>query len=449
VSIEPFSSSAVPTHPLLAAADAIEQALASVADVNPTFMSTEVKAEAMRRLAVAESRLAELKMRVLADAQDVAMENGSRDAGVWLAHETRTGQKEAKADLALATELDRNRQLVAAAMRTGAVNVPQARVIVRALDALAQHVDPDVLDKAETHLVTLAADHGPRALAKLGRKILDVIAPEIAEEIEARRLADLEADAHEATVLRLRRKANGRVAISGELDPLTGTRLAIYLEAWTNPRRAHLLDPTDGTSGDDGTPTSHPDSAQRLPHPRRLGQAFCSFLEAVDPKRLPIHGGNATQLLVTIDFDSLRKMYGVGDLLTTGAVSGGLVDGIPATGNQLTAAQVRRLACNAEILPVVLGGKSEILDYGRARRLYSPAQQRAMLLRDRTCRAEGCDIPGTWAEAHHWIPWGRFGKTDLADGVLLCSHHHHCIHDEDRWTATRLPNGDVRFHRRR
>ena len=191
------------------------------------------------------------------------------------------------------------------------------------------------------------------------------------------------------------------------------------------------------------------DPVQRLPHPRRLGQAFCAFLEAVDTSKLPIHGGNATQLLVTIDFDSLCKKHGVGDLLTTAALGGGTVDGVSATSNQLTASQVRRLACNAEILPVVLGGKSQILDYGRAKRLFSPAQQRALLLRDRTCRAEGCTIPGTWAEAHHWIPWGRFGKTDFKNGVLLCSHHHHRAHEEDTWTVSRLPNGDVRFTRRR
>jgi len=70
------------------------------------------------------------------------------------------------------------------------------------------------------------------------------------------------------------------------------------------------------------------------------------------------------------------------------------------------------------------------------------------VVRDRTCRAEGCDIPGTWAEAHHWIPWSQGGRTDLTNAVLLCSHHHHRVHDP-RFAADRLPNGDVRFNRRR
>jgi hypothetical protein len=96
----------------------------------------------------------------------------------------------------------------------------------------------------------------------------------------------------------------------------------------------------------------------------------------------------------------------------------------------------------------VLGGRGEILDLGRARRLFTPAQRKALILRDRTCRAEGCDIPGTWAEAHHWIPWNVGGKTDLRNGILLCSHHHHLVHDP-RFAADRLANGDVRFTRRR
>ena len=62
-----------------------------------------------------------------------------------------------------------------------------------------------------------------------------------------------------------------------------------------------------------------------------------------------------------------------------------------------------------------------------------------------TAAPSGCDIPAAWCEAHHLIPWTKGGKTDLADGVLLCSHHHHRAHD-DRYLHDRLPNGDIRFH---
>ena len=105
---------------------------------------------------------------------------------------------------------------------------------------------------------------------------------------------------------------------------------------------------------------------------------------------MPLHGGDATTVLVTIDFDRLRDGLGTA-----------LVGDTP-----ITAGQARRLACTAKVLPAVLGGTSEILDLGRARRLFSPAQRKAMAIRDVTCRAEGCEIPAAWCEAHHAKPPG-------------------------------------------
>ncbi|MCW2739106.1 HNH endonuclease signature motif containing protein, partial [Nocardioides sp.] len=64
------------------------------------------------------------------------------------------------------------------------------------------------------------------------------------------------------------------------------------------------------------------------------------------------------------------------------------------------------------------------------------------------CRAEHCDTPGTWCDAHHHDPWHHGGRTDLTNAVLLCQHHHHRAHDTGHRTDL-LPNGDLRFHRRR
>jgi hypothetical protein len=96
----------------------------------------------------------------------------------------------------------------------------------------------------------------------------------------------------------------------------------------------------------------------------------------------------------------------------------------------------------------VLGGASEILDLGRTRRLFSPAQRKALAIRDLTCRADGCDIPAPWCEAHHAAdPWTHGGRTNLTDGLLLCSFHHHRAHDH-RYDTHHLPTGQLRFHRR-
>ena len=195
------------------------------------------------------------------------------------------------------------------------------------------------------------------------------------------------------------------------------SRLRVYLDAYTSPRRLPSLD----------------SDVDQLPLARRRGEAFCALLEHIPADRLPAHGGTATTVMVTLDLDTLRTGLGLAET---------------STGEVVTAAEARRLACTGGIVPVVLGGKSEVLDLGRTRRLFSPAQRKAMAIRDRHCRAEGCDIPAAWCEAHHADkPWSRGGRTDLADGLLLCSFHHHRAHDP-AYDQRRLPTGALRFTRR-
>ena len=300
------------SHPIVAAVSDVRAVLKSVADANPTFMSTDDKATALSELVRAEAQLAELRLRILTDAGDLAdvtsAKGAARDAAGWLAQQTRMRFTDARADLALATALDRDRPVLAAAMREGGVSLAQAHVIHRALTALPGAVDADTIARAEAHLVEQAGEFGPKELVRIGRRILDVVAPDIAEAAEAARLADLEAHAAERTRLTLRRLGDGTTRISGRLPDHIGTRLATYLEAFTNPR------------------THRPDADQvadpltRMAYPRRLGQAFAQLLETIDPQRLPIHGGNATTLIVTIPLASLQADLATADLLGAGLV---------------------------------------------------------------------------------------------------------------------------------
>jgi hypothetical protein len=335
----------------------------------------------------------------------------------WLHHHTHQRPETLRTDLRLAQALDRTYHHVAAAMRRGDCNPAQAQVIVDALDDLPADLDPEIRIKAEEALVAYAAQFDPTQLRRLGRRILDLIAPEIAEAEEAKRLAAEEAHARKKTRLAMRRLGDGTTRITAVVPDAAADRLTTNLEAFASPRR------------DDGTRT---ETGEYLPYDRRLGRALCQLLETLDPTRLPIHGGDATTVIVTIDIDQLRKEAGIATI----------VGGAP-----ITAAEARRLACTANIIPAVLGGDSEILDLGRKERFFTAAQRRALLLRSATCEAEGCDIPGTWAEAHHWIEWAQGGATDLDNAALLCSHHHHRAHDT-AYLHERLPNGDIRFTRR-
>jgi hypothetical protein len=398
-------------HPVAAAAARVEAAIKAVADVDAVFMTTEEKKAALLTLDRAGSGLEELRLRVLAAADDVAVEEAARDVAAWLAHHARHDRGQARRDLRLARALDTRRPEVRRALAEGEVNRSQAEVIVTTLDALPEDLDPTLVARAEERLVAEASRFGPRALRILGRRILDVVAPGVGEDHERRILEREEAHAAAVTALTSRRRGDGTTDLHFRLADLVADRLFTYLEAFTSPRQ---------TSGD------------RRPYGQKLGHAFAAFLESVDPARLPLHGGDATTVIVTLDYDRLRD--GLGTALVADA--------------PVTAGAARRLACTAQLIPAVLGGDSQILDLGRARRLFSPIQRKAMAIRDVTCRAEGCEIPAAWCEAHHvGQPWARGGRTDLAEGALLCSFHHHRAHDH-RYQTRRLPTGHLRFHRR-
>lgn len=405
--------------------EAIAAALDKADAVELLYLSPADKAAALVQLARLESRVAATRLRLMAVADEVTEEKGDRDVAAWCQRELLVDRGVARREMTLAGSLEHRWTALAEAHRAGEVSTAQADVIARALDDLPKETPADVLVTAEKVLVEHASTFAPKELRVLGGRILDVVAPEVGEEQERKTLEGEERKARKITSQATRNHGDGSTTIRIRVPDATADRLLTYLHAWTNPRKHH-----DGgeAGGDAGS-----SSADTVPYPTRLGRAFCALLEHLDPARLPRHGGTATAVVITMDYDTM--MSGLGVAATD-------------TGGRISASEARRLLCTSHVIPAVLGGKSEPLDLGRGKRLYEKGQRRAMDLRDQHCRAEGCDIPAAWCEAHHLIPWLEGGKTDLADGLLLCSHHHHRAHD-DRYLHDRLPNGDLRFHRRR
>ncbi len=440
----PAEASGTP-HRLLRCAAALEAALDEAVALDPVFMSVAEKRDSLVTLERLASRVTALKLRVVAASADVADAEGHRDVASWMTHRTRGDRRQRRREQRLAEACDGRWRRLGQAMTTGAVHLDQAYVVSRALDDLARVLTDllgdtsftpvltsdrqnEILDQAETHLVEQAASFGPDDLARLGARILQVLAPHVADDAESKKLRDEERHARRVTRLTTQRLGDGTVLVKARVPQHVATRLTTTLEAFTNPRKQ-----CGDAAQPDGPHRATDATGEDLPYEMRLGHAFCALLEGLDPRRLPLHGGSATTLVVTMELDALLRGVGAGQL---------------ATGETLSAGEVRRLACTADLVPAVFGTRSELLDLGRTARLFSPGQRRALALRDRQCRAAGCDIPATWCEAHHLLPWGRLGATDLDNGVLLCSHHHHRIHD-DRYLHQRLPNGDVRFSRRR
>ena len=101
-----------------------------------------------------------------------------------------------------------------------------------------------------------------------------------------------------------------------------------------------------------------------------------------------------------------------------------------ALGGPINAEIARRIACDAELIPVVLGARGEPL-VGRASRTVPSAIRRAVLLRDGGCAFPGCAVPARWCDIHHCVHWVDHGPTSLANCVALCGRHHRLLHHSD------------------
>jgi hypothetical protein len=116
---------------------------------------------------------------------------------------------------------------------------------------------------------------------------------------------------------------------------------------------------------------------------------------------------------VTIPFNELRN----------GLVAG-QIGNATLNGQQITPNTARMLACDANIIPAVLGGRGEVLDLGRSQRSWSTAQRRARRIEDDGCGWPGCQAPLERCRIHHLAFWGRLGKTNLKNGLHLCQFHY-------------------------
>ncbi|MBD3943259.1 DUF222 domain-containing protein [Microbacterium sp. NEAU-LLC] len=289
---------------------------------------------------------------------------------------------------------------VAAALKSGRLSVPGAAAIVGLLDRVALRAEPAVLADAERTLVAQAA-------AGLGLDQLNRILQRAEAWLDPDGVEPREDELRKDRAVHVRRDRSGAIVLNGRFDPETGAPIVTAIEAMVSAQlrvRADA-DTRSVVAEDDRTiPQMQADALAGL----------CRHALECDAPDIPT--GGAT-IVVRIDLDQLTSGDGFA-----------LIDGID---QPVSVATVRRMAADARIIPCVLGGDSEILDFGRTRRLFSNAQKSALVERDGGCA--GCGLPPGMTQVHHIRWWTRdAGPTDLDNGILLCVRCHHRIHD-DGW----------------
>ncbi|WP_181064286.1 HNH endonuclease signature motif containing protein [Pseudoclavibacter sp. AY1F1] len=372
---------------------------------------------------------------------------------------------------------------VSRAVGSGVMSVAQASAITKGLDHTGNRVDVDELARAEVELVASACGLNPEDEQPAVPKVLEVQAatwvsyldPD-GDEPRADKIA-------EERGLWIAQRGDGAVVGKFIATPEQGEQLLSVFDALLSPRRkvefpatSDCGEPTAPVLGPDGLPPaanqgvsdwvgSDPDGSD--PDGSDLdgsdsdasdsdgsdsdGSDEILEVPVVDPRSIEQRRIDALDMILRCYAESPDAPRTGGEAPTIVIVTAetGLVgeaerpEDVPhleRTGEPIPPSFAAKTMCDGFIRIATRTATGEILDLGRKQRLFTTAQRRAIFVRDRSCRAPGCGAPARWCEAHHARPWSEGGVTDVRDGILLCSFHHHEVH-RDRLTLILRPNG--------
>ncbi|MCP2169401.1 HNH endonuclease signature motif containing protein [Goodfellowiella coeruleoviolacea] len=291
----------------------------------------------------------------------------------------------------------------ATALRTGELDLGHVRVIARTLAALPLTLPDQVRRDAEAFLTEQASQLDPHQLTAVARTLRT--------RLDQDGTLREEQDAVEQRELHITRDRRGRTRIRGVLDAEAGAALQTAIHTLASPGPA-----ADGRTDPRGPARRRADALLGLAH------------HALDGGGLTSGVGERPHLSVTIGFTQLRDVAGTGTL---------------ERGDPITAQSVRRIACDAQVIPAVLNATGEPLDIGRASPTVPEPIRRALAVRDGGCAFPGCDRSPSWCNAHHIRHWVEGGDTALRNLVLLCGPHHRAVH-HDGWQV-RVVHGRAEF----
>ena len=308
-------------------------------------------------------------------------------------------------------------QALAEPARRGELSIAALEAIVSGLGVETDSVSAAALEGATLGILT---DIAILDVDRLHRR-----ARELRDELDVAGIAERERRQRDERSLRLVRGNDGMTRATWMLDPESAAVIIDLYDRATSPRRGgptflsgRDADLADRIQADDRTPEQY------------ASDAFLELLRSGadgDASMLLSTGAPAVRVVVTAA--DLASGTGRGDLEHPTAV--------------ISLPTVQRLLCTGAHTPVLVQSTGQPLDVGRTQRLFTQRQRIALAVRDGGCRWAGCERPPSWCEAHHIEPWSSSrGRTDVADGMLLCRHHHLLVHNNGwRIERHRGPDG--------
>jgi Domain of unknown function (DUF222)/HNH endonuclease len=374
--------------------------------------------ETMEAVAALKAKLEALELAVVGEldagpsGQAALADAGWASVKDYVTHTTGGRKGAGPAAVRLARQLE-NFPALGEELAVGRLSRVKAHIVAAAVERLPG--DRLLRDKAVAFLLDEAQRLSADDLERAGRHVLEVVDPEGVDARLERELARAERAAHLNRNLELRfdRLGGGNGRLAGAMEDVLLLKTVLLSLAAPQP-------PEPGACGGDGVCTSAECRAGghvgRDPrdHGARMFDALVQLARTAQATgALPQSHGGIPQVVVTISYEDLEE---------------GLGQGTTTLGEEIDPATMRRLACDADLIPGVLDSDGRVLDVGRTQRLVTAAIWVALVLRDQHCAFPGCRRPPVMCHAHHIVHWADGGPTSLDNLVLLCGAHHRIIH---------------------
>ncbi len=294
--------------------------------------------------------------------------------------------------------------IVWAAVRSGSLSPSNAVAVWREVERLVPLLNPEAVGTVTTALVGLAEQWGPAMMRGLRPRL-------VAAHGRQGALDDL----------------HHRLAAAARLSsPFIESGDLTEYQLLMTPAQAAALEAAIGPLS---APSPNPETGERdlRPSGQRRVEALaqvCLRSSAGDADDTAAVAGSPAVLHVSVELSDLEARTGAGEVL-----------GSTADGTLIAPDDLRRIACDAALVPYVLGTAGEVLDVGRAARLFTRAQRRLLWQRDRGCTYPGCTAPPSWARAHHVRHWADGGRSEPLNAALLCQRHHTVVHRRRLWAV--------------
>lgn len=378
----------------------LEHSLDAVIDQDHTTVADSTLLEDTNRLLTAKTRLDAALARRLQrlETRDLTIAEYGRQTRPWLIEEKLLDATDAARRMSVARALPTHPELEVAFVEAR-LNHDHARVILSCL----RRTPVDLREVVEKELIKAAESVDPVALARFCRELVsrlggDEDSDAAAERRFSRRWA------------RLTDTFDGMVRLDGMLDPVGAATIRAAI--------APMLEPA-GEVDDRWVG-------------QRTADALVALAEhAMADGSLPQQAGEKPHLIVTMSYPDF--IADAEEKLLASATLNGI---------RISGATARMYACDAGVIPIVLGGNGEVLDLGHKTPQWSNAQRLALRVEHDGCGFPGCQVPYYRCQAHHIKYRSRGGPTDIKNGVLLCRFHHWLIH-HSKWQIAKDHNNTI------